>query len=169
MCKYFIYDKIIVYNARGVSRRQMFFEETRGYKILRKGGLMRMRDIVISIRNDFIAQAVIGSLEKSGEFQPFKLLFSRDDEVVHECARIKPELLLCEVAFGMHTDFETRMKEANEVRKVHKNCKVVFLCDENSSPVLAKRVMQAKRDGLIDAFFYSSVGTRYLIAALTAL
>ena len=128
-----------------------------------------MRDIVISIRNNLIAEAVIKGLEESGEFQPFKLLFSRDDEVVHECALIKPELLLCEVAFGKHTDFEVRLKESSEVKKMLKNCKVIFLCDENSSPALAKRVMQAKRDGLIDDFFYSSVGTRYLIAALTAL
>jgi len=128
-----------------------------------------MRDIVISIRNDLIAEAVMRGLEESGEFQPFKLLFSRDDEVVHECARIQPEMLLCEVAFGKHTNFEARLKESSEVKKVLKNCKVIFLCDENSSPALAKRVMQAKRDGLIDDFFYSSVGTRYLIAALTAL
>ena len=128
-----------------------------------------MRDIVISIQNDLIAETVIKGLEESGEFQPFKLLFSRDDEVVHECARIQPEMLLCEVAFGKHTNFEARLKESSEVKKVLKNCKVIFLCDENSSPALAKRVMQAKRDALIDDFFYSSVGTRYLIAALTAL
>jgi hypothetical protein len=29
--------------------------------------------------------------------------------------------------------------------------------------------MQAKKDGLIDNFFYSSVGSRYLVAALTAM
>ena len=128
-----------------------------------------MRDIVISIRNNLIAEAVIKGLEESGEFQPFKLLFSKENEVLHECALIKPELLLCEVAFGKYTDFEVRLKESSEVKKMLKNCKVIFLCDENSSPALAKRVMQAKRDGLIDDFFYSSVGTRYLIAALTAL
>jgi hypothetical protein len=45
----------------------------------------------------------------------------------------------------------------------------VFLCDENSAPDLAREVIQAKKDGLIDNFFYSSVGSNYLVAALTAM
>ena len=128
-----------------------------------------MRDIIISIRNDFVAEAVIRSLAKSGDFQPFKLLFSRDDEVVRECEAMQPEILLSEVAFGKATDLKTRLAEARVVRETSPNCKIVFLCDENSAPDLAREVMQAKKDGLIDNFFYSSVGSRYLVAALTAL
>ena len=105
-----------------------------------------MRDIVISIRNDFVAEAVVRSLMKSGDFRPFKLLFSREDEVVHECEAIKPEILLSEVAFGKNTDLKTRLKEAKEVKESVPNCKIVFLCDENSAPDLAKEVMQAKKD-----------------------
>ncbi len=128
-----------------------------------------MRDIIVSIRNDFVAEAVIRSLIKGGDFRPFKLLFSREDEVVHECEAIKPEILLSEVAFGKNTDLKTRLNEAKEVRKNVPDCKIVFLCDENSAPDLAREVMQAKKDGLIDNFFYSSVGSSYLVAALTAL
>ena len=128
-----------------------------------------MRDIIISIRNDFVAEAIIGSLEKAGDFQTFKLLFSRDDEVVRECEAMQPEILLSEVAFGKATDLKTRLAEAKAVRKISPTCKIVFLCDENSAPDLAREVMQAKKDGLIDNFFYSSVGSRYLVAALTAM
>ena len=128
-----------------------------------------MRDIVISIRNNFVAEAVVRSLMKSGDFRPFKLLFSCEDEVVHECEAIKPEILLSEVAFGKNTDLKTRLEEVKEVRKKVPNCKIVFLCDENSAPDLAKEVAQAKKDGIIENFFYSSVGSSYLVAALTAL
>ena len=128
-----------------------------------------MRDIMISIRNDFVAEAIIGSLEKAGDFQPYKLLFSRDDEVIRECEAVQPEILLSEVAFGKATDLKTRLAEAKEVRANTPNCKIVFLCDENSAPDLAREVMQAKKDGLIDNFFYSSVGSNYLVAALTAI
>ena len=55
------------------------------------------------------------------------------------------------------------------MRAVVPGCKIVFLCDENSAPDLARSVMQAKKDALIDDFFYSSVGSRYLVAALTAI
>ena len=128
-----------------------------------------MRDIMISIRNDFVAEAIIGSLEKAGDFQPYKLLFSRDDEVIRECEAVQPEILLSEVAFGKATDLKTRLAEAKAVRANTPSCKIVFLCDENSAPDLAREVMQAKKDGLIDNFFYSSVGSRYLVAALTAM
>ena len=128
-----------------------------------------MRDIVISIRNDFVAEAVIRSLQKSGEFQPIKLLFSLDNEVVTECEAIQPEILLSEVAFGKATDLRTRLEEAKAVRASAPNCKIVFLCDENTAPELAREVMMAKKDGRIDGFFYSSVTAKYLLAALTAL
>ena len=128
-----------------------------------------MRDIMISIRNDFVAEAVIRSLSKSGDFQPYKLLFSRDDEVIRECEAVQPEILLSEVAFGRATDLRTRLAEAKAVRANTPNCKIVFLCDENSAPDLAREVIQAKKDGLIDNFFYSSVGSRYLVASLTAM
>ena len=82
-----------------------------------------MRDIVISIQNDLIAEAVIWGLEESGEFQTFKLLFSKENEVLHECARIQPEMLLCEVAFGKHTNFEARLKESSEVKKSTRTAK----------------------------------------------
>ena len=128
-----------------------------------------MRDIIISIRNDFVAEAVIRCLAESGDFNPFKLLFMRDGEVVEECETMQPDMLLSEVAFGKHTDLKTRIAEAKAVRERAPNCKIVFLCDENSAPDLAREVMQAKKDGQIDNFFYSSVGSRYLVAALSAL
>ena len=128
-----------------------------------------MRDIMISIRNDLVAEAVIRSLEETGEFNPFKLLFEREDEVTRECKVQMPEMLLAEVAFGQRTDLKTRLNEAKTIRETVPGCKIVFLCDENSAPDIAHGVMQAKKDGLIDNFFYSSVGSRYLTAALTAL
>jgi DNA-binding NarL/FixJ family response regulator len=128
-----------------------------------------MRDIIISIRNNLVAEAITRSLTESGEFRPFKLLFTKENEVVRECGIISPELLLLEVAFGKNTDFNTRLSEAKKVRSSLPNCKIVFLCDENSSPEIAKQVIMAKKEGQIDEFLYASVGSRYLVAALSAL
>jgi hypothetical protein len=49
------------------------------------------------------------------------------------------------------------------------NCKAVLLCDENTSPQIAKELIEAKKEGKIDAFYYSSITGKYLIAALYAL
>lgn len=128
-----------------------------------------MRDIIISIRNDFVAEAIIHSLKKAGDFQPYKLLFSYDDEVIRECEAMQPEILLSEVAFGKATDLKTRLAEAKAVRANTPNCKIVFLCDENSAPDIARSICNAKKDGVIDAFFYTSVSSTYLLDALDAL
>lgn len=42
------------------------------------------------------------------------------------------------------------------------------LCDENSAPEIARQVVQAKKDGRIDDFVYSSVSESYLTALLSA-
>ena len=82
-----------------------------------------MRDIVISVRNDFVAEAVIKSLEKAGDFQPFKLLFSQEDEVVRECEIMQPDILLSEVAFGKATNLKTRLAEARAVKIGRASCR----------------------------------------------
>ena len=45
----------------------------------------------------------------------------------------------------------------------------IFLCDENSAPDIARSICNAKKDGVIDAFFYTSVSSTYLLDALDAL
>jgi hypothetical protein len=64
---------------------------------------------------------------------------------------------------------DRRLIEAKELRSLLPQCRIAFLCDENSSPEIAREVMIAKKDGYIDAFFYSSVTAKYLVAALDAI
>ena len=56
-----------------------------------------------------------------------------------------------------------------KVNSLGPGCSVVLRCDENSAPEVARRVVQAKKDGLIDDFVYSSVSETYLTALLSAL
>ena len=78
-------------------------------------------------------------------------------------------MVLLEVSYANGTTVETRLKEVKQIRSTMPNCKSVFLCDENSAPDIAREVMVAKKDGLIDAFFYASVTEKYILAALLAL
>ena len=79
------------------------------------------------------------------------------------------DLVLMEVSYSSATSVETRLREVKELRKAVPSCKIVFLCDENSAPDIARDVTMAKKDGQIDSFFYSSVTTKYLLAALSSL
>lgn len=129
-----------------------------------------MRKIVVSILNGLLAEAITTALSDSGEFQPCRITVSnRKSEAADSCKMLAADLILMEVAYADGASAETRLREAKEIRKTVPECKIVFLCDENTSPDIAREVMLSKKAGLIDGFFYSSVTTKYLIAALISL
>ena len=126
-----------------------------------------MKKIVVSIQNGLLAEAITEMLNYSGEFQPFRTsVGNKKENVVNSCEMFSAEILLAEVSYASGTTVETRLRE---VRKRVPGCKIVLLCDENSAPDIAREVTLAKKDGLIDNFFYSSVTAKYLLAALVSL
>ena len=129
-----------------------------------------MKKIVVSIGNGLLAEAITQMLTDSGEFQPFRLLVgTKKNDIVDQCEMLSAETLIAEVSYANGTTIGARIAEVKELRKKLPNCKIVLLCDENSAPDIAREVMNAKKDGLIDTFFYSSVTTKYLLAALYSL
>ena len=129
-----------------------------------------MKKIVVSIGNGLLAEAITQMLTDSGEFQPFRLpVGTKKNDIVDQCEMLSAETLIAEVSYANGTTIGTRIAEVKELRKKLPNCKIVLLCDENSAPDIAREVMNAKKDGLIDTFFYSSVTTKYLLAALYSL
>ena len=129
-----------------------------------------MEKIVVSIQNGLLAEAISKILMESGDFQPFQLpVDGKGNDVAENCMIFHADILLAEVSYAASTGVKTRLQEAKEVRQKVPGCKIVFLCDENSSPDIAREVMLAKKDGQINAFFYSSVTAKYLLAALASL
>lgn len=129
-----------------------------------------MKKIVVSVQNGLLAEAITAMLNDSGEFQPFRIpTGGRTSAVSENCEMLSADILLAEVSYAVGTTVETRIKEVKEVRNRLPGCKIVLLCDENSAPDIARDVMLAKKDGLIDNFFYSSVTEKYLLAALVSL
>ena len=128
-----------------------------------------MRNIVVSIGNGLLAEAITKMLNESDEFQPFCITDNKKNDLVDQCKTLSAETVLAEVSYNSNTTINTRLAQAKEIRQKMPECKIVLLCDENSSPDIARDVMLSKKDGLIDAFFYSSVTGKYLLAALSAL
>ncbi|MBQ4651327.1 MAG: hypothetical protein IJB78_01275 [Oscillospiraceae bacterium] len=129
-----------------------------------------MVKILVSIHNGLLAEAMTAMLSESGEFEPFPISAgSRNGDIAKNCEMLGAQMVLMEVSYSNGTAVETRLKEVREIRSIRPECKIVLLCDENSAPDIAQDVMLAKKDGLIDAFFYSSVTAKYLLAALLAL
>jgi hypothetical protein len=128
-----------------------------------------MKKIVVSVQNGLLAEAITRMLYENGEFQPFRIPVSKASDVVKECVALSADILLMEVSYAEQETVETRVKEGIRIREKLPSCKIAFLCDENSSPDIAKEVTCAKKDGIIDTFFYSSVTGNYLTAILDAL
>lgn len=129
-----------------------------------------MKNIVVCIGNGLLSEAIINMLKNSGEFKPFRLLIQKKSNIANDCEALSADILLIDVSYAFGTTIETRLNEAKQVRGKSSSCKIVMLCDENSAPDIAREVANAKKDGLIDAFFYSSsVTEKYLTAALSTL
>ena len=128
-----------------------------------------MKNIVVCIGNGLLSEAIIKMLKNSGEFKPFRVLIQKNSNIANDCEALSADILFLDVSYASGTTMETRLKEVKQVREKIPTCKLVMLCDENSAPDIAREVANAKKDGLIDAFFYSSVTEKYLTAALASL
>lgn len=128
-----------------------------------------MRKIVVSIQNCLLAEALTALLKSSGEFEPMRVAANKKLNTVPACVAFGADIVLMEVSRVPGTSIETRMEEVKQIREMVPGCKVVLLCDENVSPEIARDVVAAKKNNVIDGFYYSSVTSKYLVAALYAL
>lgn len=85
------------------------------------------------------------------------------------CSLCEPYALLMEVTAYSPWKLEERLKIRDEVKRQSPHCKFVLIVDENADKELARRVLQVKKDGLIDNFIYSSVSAAYLSAVVDTL
>ena len=117
-----------------------------------------MKNVVVSMQNTLLAEAVAGAFRKTGDFRVEQVLPGRPGDAPSLCASAKADVLLMEVSrLGGYT-LESRMHVIDTVRRAVPGCKFALLC-----------VMRTRQDRLIDAFFYASVTSQYLTAAVDAL
>ena len=128
-----------------------------------------MKNIVISMQNTLLSEAIARAFSDTGEFRIEQVLPGRTGDTLSLCAAVRADVLLMEVSRLPAYTLESRLKLIECVRRAMPNCKFVLLCDENGDPELARRVMIVRQERLIDAFLYASVTPAYLTAALDAL
>ena len=116
-----------------------------------------MKRIKLEICNGLMGAAITRMLEHTEGFSVIRGESSSAD------------VLLMETAYDPGFTLDDCLARAKLLRSRCPECKVILLCDENSAPELARQVAQAKKDGLIDDFVYSSVSESYLTALLSAL
>ena len=128
-----------------------------------------MKNIVISMQNTLLSEAIARSLRETGDFRIEQVLPGRTDDTPSLCCALQAEILFMEVSCMQNYSLENRLQLIEEVRRSVPGCKFALICDENSDAELARRVKTARQAHRIDAFFYTSVTPAYLTAALDAL
>lgn len=127
-----------------------------------------MRRVVIDMQNLLFADAIAEALENSDS--DFTVHLSENPEQTVDLCRLSlPYALLMEVTGISPWQLEERLKIRNEVRQWNPDCKIVLIVDENAEKYLARRVLQVKKDGLIDNFIFASVSAEYLTAVVDTL
>ena len=127
-----------------------------------------MRRIVVDMQNFLFADAIAQTLRSAdSDFDVRKS--ESPDKTVELCSICEPYALLMEVTGYTPWKLEERLKIRDELKQIHPHCKIVLIVDENAEKKLAALVLQAKKDGLIDNFIYSSVSVTYLSAVIDTL
>jgi len=128
-----------------------------------------VKKVFVSIKNGLLAEAVVRALKGSGEFEPYLIAPEIHANGLDAYESMDVDIWLMEVSYNPGTTVKARLDEIRKVRSSNPGCKVVFLCDDNAAPDLARKVTQLKKDHVIDAFFYTSVTGSYLVSSLASL
>ena len=128
-----------------------------------------MKNIVVCIGNGLLSEAIIKMLQNSGEFKPFRVLIQKKSNIANDCEALSADILLLDVSYASGTTMETRLKEVKQVREKIPPCKLVMLCDENSAPEISREGFNAKKDGLVYAFRFTSATESYLAAVVDSI
>jgi len=113
------------------------------------------------MKNALFCNAVSETLRRSeNDFDTYTV--DTPDKVADECRWLDPYALLMEVTGCQVWQLSERLKIRDEVKAKQPDCRIVLIVDENAEKDLARQVKQAKKDGLIDQFVYSSISAAYL-------
>ena len=127
-----------------------------------------MRRVVIDMQNYLFADAIALAL-KNADSDFYVCRSENPENTVDLCCLSVPYALLMEVTGYSPWRLEERMIIRNEVKHLTPHCKIVLIVDENAERPLTRRVLQAKKDGLIDNFIFGSVSAEYLTAVVDTL
>lgn len=125
-----------------------------------------MPRIVINTRNYMFADMIMRTLE-GNDFSV--TVVEKPEGLMQEFNRTAANIVLMEVTGYTPWNIEERMRLRRQINQIDSECKIVFLVDEKADPTVAKKVRQAKTDGLIDQFIYTSISASYLLGLMETL
>ena len=127
-----------------------------------------MNKIVVDMQNFLFGDSVAAAF-KNSDYDIDVVRAESPKYTVELCQVYKPFLLVMEVTGYTPWMLCERLKLRDEVKAVCPECKIALIVDSNTEKQAAKDVRDAKKNGLIDQFFYSSMTAEYLMDQIYAM
>ena len=127
-----------------------------------------MRKIVVDMQNFLFADSVATAFRSSGYDIDVRRTESPKD-TLELCQVYKPYVLIMEVTSYTPWKLDERLNLREQVKAVCPECKIALIVDSNTERQAAKDIRDAKKNGLIDQFFYGSMTAEYLMDQIYAM
>ena len=134
---------------------------------LRKGD-GSMRKIVVDMQNFLFADSVATAFRSSG-YDIDVIRTESPKDTLELCQVYKPYVLIMEVTSYTPWKLDERLNLREQVKAVCPECKIALIVDSNTERQAAKDIRDAKKNGLIDQFFYGSMTAEYLMDQIYAM
>ena len=127
-----------------------------------------MQKIVVDIQNFLFADSIAAAFRNS-DYDIDVVRAETPNDTVELCQMYKPFVLVMEVTGYTPWLLCDRLQLRDEVKSVCPDCKIALLVDSNTEKQAAKDIRDAKKNGIIDQFFYGSMTSEYLIDQIYAM
>lgn len=127
-----------------------------------------MKKIVVDMQTFLFGDSVSAAFKNSDYDIDVVRAESPKDTVVL-CQVYKPFVLVMEVTGYTPWMLCERLKLRDEVKAVCPDCKIALIVDSNTEKQAAKDIRDAKKNGIIDQFFYGSMTAEYLMDQIYAM
>ena len=126
-----------------------------------------MQKIVVDIQNFLFADSIAAAFRNS-DYDIDVVRAETPNDTVELCQMYKPFVLVMEVTGYTPWLLCDRLRLRDEVKSVCPDCKIALLVDSNTEKQAAKDIRDAKKNGIIDQFFYGSMTSEYLMDQIYA-
>ena len=127
-----------------------------------------MRKIVVDMQNFLFADSVATAFRRS-DYDIDVIRPESPKDTLELCQVYQPYMLMMEVTSYTPWKLSERLKLRDKVKAVCPGCKIALIVDSNTEKQAAKDIRDAKKNGLIDQFFYGSMTAEYLMDQIYAM
>ena len=127
-----------------------------------------MQKIVVDMQNYLFADSVAAAF-KNSDYDIDVVRAESPMNTVELCRLYKPFVLIMEVTGYTPWLLCERLKLRDKGKTVCPECKIALIVDSNSEKQAARDIRDAKKNGLIDQFFYGSMTAEYLMDQIYAM